>query len=261
MSALSPDNQFKVESTGFTHVGLKRTLNEDSFAVAGNENLFIVADGMGGHNSGEIASKVAIESVTNFFRATSLDEELTWPYNLDAGMSMAENRLMVSIKLGNARIYEISRKNLNFQGMGTTVVAAYFEKNTLYIGHVGDSRGYRFREGALTQLTEDHSLLNQALKYRQMSEEEIAKFPQKNVIVRAMGIKPDVEVDLLRHRVQKGDVYLLCSDGLSGMVTDREMQEVLANTRDLKLACNLLIQKANAHGGNDNITVVLVRIS
>ncbi len=259
--AVNGNTDFKIETAGFTHVGMKRTLNEDSFSISEEERLFIVADGMGGHNSGEIASKIAIETITNFFKATSLDEDLTWPYNLDEGLSMAENRLRVSIRLANARIYEISKKNINFKGMGTTVVAAYLEDNIMYIGHVGDSRAYRFRDGRLTQLTEDHSLLNQALKYRQMSEEEIANFPQKNVIVRALGINEDVEVDLLRHRIELGDLYLLCSDGLSGMVSDSEMEEILRNTKDLKLAANLLIQHANAHGGNDNITVVLVRIT
>jgi len=258
MSVQNPPSNLKMEVAGFTHVGMKRSLNEDSYSIAETERLFIVADGMGGHNSGEIASKVAIETVTNFFRATSLDDDLTWPYNLDSGLSMAENRLMVSIRLANARIYEISRKNINFKGMGTTIVSAYLEGGTLFIGHVGDSRAYRFRQGVLTQLSEDHSLLNQTLKYRQMTDEEIAHFPQKNVIVRALGIKEDVKVDLLSHRVERGDTFLLCTDGLSGMLSDEVMQQILTEETSLKQIGATLIRRANEAGGNDNITTVLM---
>ena len=143
--------------------------------------------------------------------------------------------------------------------MGTTIVATFFNEERCYIGHVGDSRVYRFRQGKLLQLTEDHSLLNDYIKMRQLTPEEIEAFPHKNVIVRALGMKETVQVDVLSEAPEENDVYLLCSDGLSGMVTDEVMQEILKQGDDLDLTCERLIDTANDNGGTDNITVILIR--
>jgi len=249
----------RIEAAGLTHVGMKRAHNEDSLFLLEEEGLYVVADGMGGHASGEVASKMAVETVANFFKATANDEEITWPYKLDKNLNLDENRLVVSVKLANAKIYEVAQRTPKYRGMGTTVVSVFFRDNVLYFGHVGDSRGYRLRGGQLEQMTEDHSLLNDYIKMKKLTEEEIENFPHKNVIVRALGMKETVLVDLLQETAQDGDIYLLCSDGLSGMVTDAEMQDIVLGETDLNRAVQALIQAANAAGGTDNITAILAR--
>lgn len=249
----------KLTSAGRTHVGMKRAHNEDSLRLFREENLFVVADGMGGHASGEVASQMSVETLAEFFRATAEDDEITWPYKMDKGRKYEENRVVTGIKLSNRRIFEAASADAKLKGMGTTIVVTFFVNDTCYIGHVGDSRVYRFRNGKLSQLTEDHSLLNDYIKMRQLTPEEIEAFPHKNVIVRALGMKATVQVDVMNENPQVGDVYLLCSDGLSGMVTDDQMAMILAEEDDLDAACERLIESANEHGGTDNITVILVR--
>lgn len=249
----------KLASAGRTHVGMKRSHNEDSLRLFREENLFIVADGMGGHASGEVASQMSVETLAEFFRSTSEDDEITWPYKMDKGRKYEENRVVTGIKLSNRRIFESAARDRKLKGMGTTIVAAFFVNDLCYVGHVGDSRVYRFRDQTLTQLTEDHSLLNDYIKMRQLTPEEIEAFPHKNVIVRALGMKETVQVDVMHERPEKGDVYLLCSDGLSGMITDPDMEEMLRASDDLDELCDKLIDRANENGGTDNITVILVR--
>jgi protein phosphatase len=158
------------------------------------------------------------------------------------------------------RIYEEAQRNPNCRGMGTTVISTLFLEDAVIIGHVGDSRLYRLREGLFDQMTEDHSLLNDYIKMKHLSAEEIAAFPHKNVIVRALGMKNSVQVDVLIEQPRLGDVYVLCSDGLSGMVPDAEIATLVATEPDLDAMCERLIAAANAGGGLDNVTVVAVRI-
>lgn len=250
----------KLTSAGRTHVGMKRAHNEDSLRLFREENLFIVADGMGGHASGEVASQMSVETLAEFFRATAEDDEITWPYKMDKGRRYEENRVVTGIKLSNRRIHEAAARDAKLKGMGTTIVVTFFMGGVCYIGHVGDSRVYRFRDGQLNQLTEDHSLLNDYIKMRQLTPEEIEAFPHKNVIVRALGMKDSVQVDIMHEGAQPGDVYLLCSDGLSGMISDEQMANILRAGGDLDAQCEALIDGANEAGGTDNITVILVRI-
>ena len=250
----------RLEVSGQTHVGMKRNHNEDNLLLLPEERVFVVADGMGGHSSGEIASKIAVDEVGEFFRMTSQDQDITWPYKMDKQKNYDENRLAVAVKLANQRIFEKASAETKFKGMGTTIVTVFFAKdNEVVIGHVGDSRVYFFRDGQLRQITEDHSLLNDYLKAKKLTPEEIENFPHKNVIVRALGMKDNVVVDVNRVEPKPGDIFLLCSDGLSGMVTDEQIQTVLQNTKDLDKACAQLIDSANANGGNDNVTAVLAR--
>lgn len=249
----------RIEVAGSSHVGMKRNHNEDNFLVLTEENLFCVADGMGGHASGEIASKMAVDELAEFFQLTGKDEDMTWPYKMDKSRNYDENRLTTGIKLANARIFERQSVETKYRGMGTTIVTVHFAANAAYIGHVGDSRVYSFRAGELRQVTEDHSLLNDYLKARKLSPEEIESFPHKNVIVRALGMKDTVQVDVGRFEPHDGEVFLLCSDGLSGMVTDEEIQTVLCDEPDLNKACDRLIEMANAAGGTDNVTCILAR--
>jgi protein phosphatase len=249
----------RIDVQGLTHVGMKRNHNEDNFLMLPDERLFVVADGMGGHSSGEIASKIAVDELAEFFRMTGKDQDATWPYKMDKTRNYDENRLATGIKLANVRIYERASSEQKFRGMGTTIVTIHFNQSYAYVGHVGDSRVYFFRAGMLKQITEDHSLLNDYLKAKKLTPEEIEAFPHKNVIVRALGMKDTVQVDVSRIEPQDGDVFLLCSDGLSGMVPDPAIADVLTKQRDLTAACAQLIDLANANGGNDNVTCVLAR--
>lgn len=249
----------RVLVAGETNVGMKRTHNEDNFDLIDEERLFVVADGMGGHASGEVASKLAIETMREFFRSTSQDPEATWPYKMDKARGYEENRLITGIKLANLRIHEHQHKEPKLRGMGTTVVGILVIDDGVLIAHVGDSRVYRLREGKLSLMTDDHSLLNDYIKMKRLTEEEIANFPHKNVIVRALGMKETVKVDTRLDIPQPGDVYILCSDGLSGPVTDEEIREIAASKTDLKAAASALIDRANQNGGPDNVTVVMLK--
>jgi serine/threonine protein phosphatase PrpC len=260
MSSSFPLDGMRVRFAGETNVGMKRAHNEDSFFLPESERLAIVADGMGGHASGEVASRMAVETIAGFFRATQDEQQLTWPFKMDRGHRYDVNRMVTAIKLANLKIHEQAQKDPQCHGMGTTVVATLFADGALIVGHVGDSRLYRRRDGRFEQITEDHSLLNDYIKIKHLSAEEIANFPHKNVIVRALGMKDSVQVDVHIDNPRLGDVYVLCSDGLSGMVKDQEISDVVMTERDLDVVCDRLISMANKNGGLDNITVVAARL-
>ena len=250
----------KIRYAAKTDVGMKRTHNEDYFSLIEDEQLFLVADGMGGHASGEVASKMAAETIGEFYQRTREDEDATWPYKMDHSRSYDENRLVTGIRLANLRIFERAQLDAKYKGMGTTIVSVYFTEDAVLVGHVGDSRVYRFREGQLSQLTEDHSLLNDYIKAKKLTPEEIEKFPHKNVIVRALGMRDSVQVDVNSFAPKPGDVYLLCSDGLSGMVPDAKLTTILGASGDLETVVKELITAANKAGGVDNVTAILARV-
>lgn len=249
----------RIDVAGATHVGMKRNHNEDSLLLLPEEHVFSVADGMGGHSFGEIASRIAVEELAEFFRLTSKDTEATWPFKMDKRKNYDENRLSTAIKLANMRIFERAAAEERYGGMGTTIVGVHFAQGAAYVGHVGDSRVYLFRNGELIQETEDHSLLNDYLKQKRLSPEEIEAFPHKNVIVRALGMRDTVVVDTQRVDPLDGDIFLLCSDGLSSMVSDENIRDTLRRHTDLDAAVNELIDLANRAGGTDNVTCVLTR--
>jgi PPM family protein phosphatase len=249
----------KLKYAGMSHVGMKRTHNEDAFRMLPEESLYMVADGMGGHASGEVASQMAVETIESFFKMTTRDEEVTWPFKEEKNLRYDENRLVAGIKFSNQRIFEAAAREARFKGMGTTIVTAFFTQGGAYLGHVGDSRGYRIRDGRIEQITDDHSLLNDYIKANKLTPEEIEHFPHKNVIVRALGMKETVQVDVNRLDPKPNDYYLLCSDGLSGMIDDNKILELVTTSRDLETACEAMITAANAAGGTDNITVALIQ--
>jgi serine/threonine protein phosphatase PrpC len=251
--------QFRIEVAGETNVGRKRNHNEDNFAIMPDFGLFVVADGMGGHAAGEVASKMAIDAMHEFFAATQSDPERTWPYKMDRTKGYEENRMITGIKLANLRIYESAQREKGKRGMGTTFVGIFTANDGIYVAHVGDSRVYRYRNTQLESLTEDHSLLNDYIKMKRLTEEEIQNFPHKNVIVRALGMKDTVKVDTRFEVPALNDTYLLCSDGLCGPVADYEIAQTLAEHADLKTCAAKLIERANENGGPDNVTCVLVR--
>jgi serine/threonine protein phosphatase PrpC len=222
--------------------GRQRRANEDS--VYARAPVFVVADGMGGARAGEVASRIAVEA---FERGLP-----------DSGSP--EERLADRIREANRQIHEISRSEHERAGMGTTLTAAYLEDSEVAIAHVGDSRAYLFREGKLKRLTQDHSLVGELVRRGKLTEEQAEEHPQRSIITRALGPEPSVDVDTWTYQVRDGDVLLLCSDGLTSMITEEQIAAVLGTESDLERAGDRLIAEANAAGGRDNITVVLARL-
>jgi PPM family protein phosphatase len=231
-----------IESICRSDTGRQRRENEDSAFAA--SPLFVVADGMGGAQAGEVASRIAIEAFQN---------------GLD-GDGSPEERLAERVRSANRQIHDRSRTEAGREGMGTTLTAAYVDDSQLAIAHVGDSRAYLFRDGALSRLTQDHSLVDELVRRGKLTEEQAAEHPQRSIITRALGPEPDVEVDTFTYPVKAGDVLLLCSDGLTSMISEQDVARVLGSTEDLDEAGRALIQEANDAGGRDNITVVLFRL-
>ncbi len=248
----------QVKAYGLTHVGRQRQHNEDSFLVADEAHLYLVADGMGGHAAGEIASRIAVDSISEFILHTKEDDG-TWPHAYDEHLKRSTNRLMAALKLANARVLEAMKKDARLRGMGTTVVACLADEDTMSVAHVGDSRAYLIRAGALSRLTNDHSWVFEQVQAGMLTPEEAEKHPLRNVITRALGGALQVTPDAHEVVSQPGDVYLLCSDGLTGMVPEEEiLRAVKENAEDLEKACRVLIDTANERGGLDNVTAILV---
>ncbi len=245
-----------------TDVGRVRDHNEDTYLLRPDLGIFLVADGMGGHQAGDVASAMVRLSVANFFEVTAQDHafgEFAAPE--DARLPLGAQRLVAAIRKANHDVFSASADNLGHYGMGSTVVAAHLpeEGEEMYIAHVGDSRCYRIRRGALELLTSDHSLVNEALALDpSMSEEDLARLPT-NIITRALGMDPEVEVDVTTCTVNKGDTYLLCSDGLSGLISNDEILEALDLVEDASEVCELLVALANDAGGIDNITALALK--
>jgi serine/threonine protein phosphatase PrpC len=250
-----------LEAYGLTDVGRRRKLNEDTFLVDTETNLYAVCDGMGGHNAGEVASRLAIEALAAFVQKSAGEEkDITWPYGLERELSFEANRLKTAIRLANKRVYKTADNREDYTGMGTTAVAALVSGPTLTVGSVGDSRCYLVRGGQLTQITRDDSWVSAAWAEGVLTSEEIERHPLRNVITKAIGAKDTLDVDILEQGLVTGDIAFLCSDGLHGLVKDEEMLRLLTPaTQPLEEAAAKLVGAANDAGGKDNITVVLVR--
>ena len=251
-----------IEAFGKTDVGRRRKLNEDSFLVDPETHLYAVCDGMGGHNAGEVASRMAIEALDAFVQKSHREKEITWPYGLDADLSFAGNRLKTAIKLANRKVFRAADNREDYTGMGTTVVAALVTEadRLLTVGSAGDSRCYVLRGGELKQVTTDDSWVSAAWAEGILSAEEIERHPLKNVITKAVGAKDTIEIDVVEHKLESGDLVLICSDGLHSMINDEAIREVLvARGASLEEAAGGLIDAANEAGGRDNVSVVLLR--
>jgi serine/threonine protein phosphatase PrpC len=230
------------DTTCKTDTGRQRRDNEDNAYV--RAPLFVVADGMGGAQSGEVASALAVEE---FHRPLAEDRP-------------PEQRLADRVQEANLRIYETARAGEEHSGMGTTLTAAYLDDADLAVAHVGDSRAYSFRDGTLTRLTQDHSLVEELVRRGKLTEEQAAEHPQRSIITRALGIEHEVLVDTWTYPMRDGDVVLMCSDGLTSMIGEAQIAAVLASEPDMDRAAERLIAEANDAGGRDNITVVLFRL-
>lgn len=250
------DDKTVIRSFGVTDIGRVRSHNEDAICVAEDQGYVLVADGMGGHNAGEVASALAIEGVTRSLAADHDGDDSVAEISEFSGQAIA---LRNAVQAANAIIFGDAQQNPERQGMGTTLVSASFEGSRLAVAHVGDSRLYRFREGFLDQLTTDHTLVQEMIDRNKYSEEDARNSRNKNVITRALGLADIVEVDLLESLLRAGDLYLLCSDGLTGMVADAEIADVLASCQaDPETAARQLLKMANNSGGNDNISIIVV---
>jgi protein phosphatase len=246
-----------LECVGMTDVGRARDHNEDDFFLSQNdEALCIVADGMGGHRSGEVASALAIKTMVEYYRDHPVE-------SLDVGEDADPHaqRLTEAIQAANSAVFESASRNELYRGMGTTIVSGYFTYRRVYLGHIGDSRVYRFRDGGLVQLTDDHSLANEYLEMGILSDDQVEFFPYKNVITRACGLGEDVEVATGVDELRPGDVFLFCSDGLTDMIPTERLtamiDRALDEGRPLGELCRSMVERANDNGGEDNITVVL----
>ena len=252
-----------IEAHGATDVGRRRKLNEDNFLVDHQSRLFAVCDGMGGHNAGEVASKMAIETIAAFIQKSDGDEkDITWPYGLETELSFEGNRLKTALRLANKRVFKAADNREDYTGMGTTAVAALANGNVLTIGSAGDSRCYLVRGGTLTQLTRDDSWVSAAWAEGILTPEEIERHPLKNVITKAVGAKDNIDIDIVENRLEPGDIVLLCSDGLHGMLHDDQILALLDPAPEsLEDAARGLVNAANEAGGKDNVSVVLLRYS
>ncbi len=254
---------YRLEVFGATDVGRKRQLNEDVFLVDDEIGVFLVADGMGGHAAGEVASRLAADEIFRGFSGRSALNQESWPEHWDMKRSAAANLLVDAVLSGHERVTNAVTHDQNLKGMGTTVVVAVHPaaSRNLVVCHVGDSRAYRLRHNRLEILTADHSWVHEQVAAGFLTEEAARTHPLKNVVTQALGGSAAPKVDLLETELMNTDLYLLCSDGLNSMLTDEEIQTLLASAGSLEERAMKLIEAANDHGGNDNVTVVLLEAS
>jgi protein phosphatase len=231
-----------------TDVGLRRRGNEDRFAVEPELGLCLVADGMGGHSAGQVASALAAEAVVAALR------------DLAGQAVSATEKLRRALEEANRSIYAASRQKSEYSGMGTTVVALLIEGGRAGLAHVGDSRAYRVRKGKIRQLSDDHSVVGELLRRHEISADDAREHPHRHVLTRALGVRGHVQPDLAELTPEPGDLFVLCSDGLTNHLEDHEIAKVVLETSDLEASCGALIELANRRGGEDNTTVVLARV-
>jgi len=250
----------RITCDALSDVGRKRKGNEDAHFMSEEQRLYVVADGMGGHAAGEVASRVAVDAIAEFVELTGGNQEITWPFGLDDSISYEGNRLKTAVRHANSRVLEATRESAEYEGMATTVAAVLVDGDTANLAHVGDSRIYLFHDGKIEQLTRDHSWVNEQIETGAISPEQARSHPLRNVVTRALGGRADLVVDIQSRRMAAGDMLLLCSDGLTTMVTDADIARILGESQgDVAKGAADLVNEANQRGGEDNITVVLLK--
>ncbi|MEJ2422040.1 MAG: protein phosphatase 2C domain-containing protein, partial [Acidobacteriota bacterium] len=220
----------RYSSAGRTHVGMKRSNNEDAYTIRPDLSLYIVADGMGGHSSGEIASKLAVRKIVDLFEDASFDPEDIWPYEYEDGLSPQAKRLKTAIALANEELQDYSAMHPESRGMGTTVIAALTDGERVILSHVGDSRAYLLRKGTLEIMTMDHSWVNEQVRMGYLTDAEAQRHPFRNVITRALGTTGETASDIKELKTEPGDLFMLCTDGLITMISDEAIAEKLGAT-------------------------------
>ena len=252
----------RFQSAGATDVGREREANEDAYALVPDHDLWVLADGMGGHASGQVASKTCVDAVTDFLVRWRHEADFVWPFEIMESRSFDENSMINAIRVSNVRVYNRAQVDESCKNMGTTVVSMQHSRETgMIIGHVGDSRCYRLRDDHFVQLTEDHSLVRHLMNVYHLSEAEACAQAGSNVIVRAVGLEDDVEPEIAVDVPRLGDLYMTCSDGLTDLVDDWIIQQIISgHVDDPAEAAQALVRAANQAGGTDNITVVIVKV-
>lgn len=248
-----------VHSYGKTDIGRKREKNEDSYLIDNDRFLFVVADGMGGHLGGEFASRLAVNTINEIVKSVEDDPDATLPDDTFLKPGDYSGCLRFAISVASRRIYEKANEQSSLHGMGTTSVAVLFRKNKAYIANVGDSRVYQIRKNKITQITKDHSLVGEQVRAGILSVEDSREHRFKNIITRSVGYQEYVDSDVDIRILREGDSFLLCSDGLSNMLGDEEILEVVTK-EEIEDSVTHLIAMANERGGEDNITAVLVKV-
>jgi len=240
----------QLRATGRTDVGMARKHNEDCFDINRDRELYVVADGMGGHSHGEVASRIAVDAIRDFIVEDRCDDS----------RATFDQRLKAAVRSAHDEVLRAIVQDASLQGMGTTVVGMQVFEGRAALAHVGDSRAYRFRDGELSLLTQDHTWVHEQVQAGYLSEEQARHHPLKNVVTRALGSEQEVVVDLQEVELRSGDIYLICSDGLTTMLDDHDIADTLKNNEGIESMCKGLVDEANRRGGLDNVTVVLVAV-
>jgi PPM family protein phosphatase len=241
--------------------GLRREENEDAYCARADLGLYMVADGMGGHAAGEVASRLAVEAVENFIRDTrDADINTTWPFPYDPALSLDGNRLKAAFRLANRKLAAAMENDEALRGMATTAAAVLFARKPA-VAHVGDSRVYLYRDGRLSQVTQDHSWVSEQVRAGVLTEMDARRHPWRNVVTRALAGGDDPDVEVTEIEVRAGDRLLICSDGLSGVVPVDRLEAIVGRMQSLDETCRALIAAANDAGGPDNITVAMLNIN
>jgi protein phosphatase len=249
-----------IRASAVSDVGRVRKTNEDAFLTDEQVRLFAVADGMGGHEAGEVASRLAIEALGGFIRRSSATTDFSWPYGLDRQLSFDGNRLRTAIHLANRRIFREAENNDDYSGMGTTIVSMLLNGTRMSVGHVGDSRLYLLRGSSVELLTQDDSWAATILAQDpRLNPQDIARHPMRNVLTNVLGAREQVEVHLSERDLSPGDVMLLCSDGLHGVLDVDALREILISRLDPAEAAQALVDAALNNGSHDNVTALVVR--
>lgn len=250
-----------IASAVLSHPGLRREANEDTVCARPDIGLYIVADGMGGHAAGEVASKMASQVIETFINDTrNADINTTWPFPYDPSLSLDGNRLTAAFRLANRRLSTAMQGDEALRGMATTAAAVLVNKGKPIVAHVGDSRVYLWRAGSLTQITQDHSWVNEQVRAGVLTEADARHHPWRHVVTRALSGGDDPEIDLQELDLEAGDRILLCSDGLSGVVPPERLASIIGQKAPLDQTCRELIDAANEAGGPDNITVAMLQV-
>ena len=237
-----------IRASAATDVGLRRKHNEDRYALAPDHGFYLVADGMGGHTAGQVASQLASEAALRAIQA------------LDGASATLAEKLRYAMAAANREVFETAREKPEYAGMGTTVVAVLCDGSRAALAHVGDSRAYLVRGGRIRQLTDDHSIVGELLRRNEISEDAAREHPHRHVLTRALGVRDSVEPDLAEITPEQGDVFVLCSDGLTNHVEDHEIAKAVREMSELQETCDALVDLANHRGGEDNTTVLLAQV-
>ena len=251
----------RVSACGCSDAGRVRSHNEDCYEIDAEHELYVVADGMGGHSHGEVAARMAVDAIQAFVERSEEADE-TWPFAYDSRLGRHANILKTAVQLAHDQVLSAIRLDGTLYGMGTTVVGCLVRDGEAALAHVGDSRAYRLRGGRLELLTQDHTWVNEQVVAGYLSEEQARDHPLKNVVTRALGGDSEVSVDVAELTLEPEDLILLCSDGLTTMLDDREIEACLLETvgDGLDGACRALVSEANIRGGHDNVTVIVLRV-